>query len=92
MFSVSQAPFTLAATVTMALQSTFLTLSRGPKGSFEYSVGSAALLCELLKLAFSSIALGVQLARTPALKSNVLSSRPWLELAQFYDGCVCVCV
>ena len=47
MFSAKQAPFTLAAAVTMALQPIFLTLSKGPKGYFEYSVGSAALLCEL---------------------------------------------
>ena len=84
MFSAKQAPFTLAAAVTMALQPIFLTLSKGPKGYFEYSVGSATLLCELLKLGFSSISLAIQLARNPELKSSVLSNRPWLEFAQFF--------
>jgi len=83
MFSPKQAPFTVVAAVTMALQPILLTLSKGPKGYFEYSVGSATLLCELLKLGFSSIMLAIQLIRNPEQKGNVLSSRPLREFAQF---------
>ena len=84
MFSARQAPFTISAAIAMALQPILLTLSKGPQGYFEYSVGSATLACEILKLVFSSIGLCVQLARQPELRSSVLSARPLREFAQFF--------
>ena len=83
MFSARQAPFTISAAVAMALQPILLTLSKGPKGFFEYSVGSATLACEILKLLFSAVGLCVLLVRQPELKGSVLSNRPWREFGQF---------
>jgi UDP-sugar transporter A1/2/3 len=84
MFSARQAPFTISAAVAMALQPILLTLSKGPQGFFEYSVGSATLACEILKLLFSAVGLCVLLARQPELKGSVLSNRPWREFGQFF--------
>ena len=84
MFSARQAPFTISAAVAMALQPILLTLSKGPQGFFEYSVGSATLACEILKLLFSAVGLCVLLVRQPELKGSVLSNRPWREFGQFF--------
>ena len=84
MFSARQAPFTISAAVAMALQPILLTLSKGPQGFFEYSVGSATLGCEILKLLFSAVGLCVLLVRQPELKGSVLSNRPWREFGQFF--------
>ena len=83
MFSARQAPFTISAAVAMALQPILLTLSKGPQGFFEYSVGSATLFCEVLKLLFSAAGLCVLLVRQPELRGSVLSNRPWREFGQF---------
>jgi UDP-galactose transporter len=83
MFSARQAPFTISAAVAMALQPILLTLSKGPQGFFEYSVGSATLFCEVLKLLFSAAGLCVLLVRQPELRGSVLSNRPWREFVQF---------
>ena len=84
MFSARQAPFTVSAAVAMALQPILLTLSKGPQGFFEYSVGSATLACEVLKLLFSAAGLCVLLVRQPELRGSVLSNRPWREFGQFF--------
>ena len=83
MFSARQAPFTISAAVAMALQPILLTLSKGPQGFFEYSVGSATLACEILKLLFSAVGLCVLLVRQPEMRGSVLSNRPLREFAQF---------
>ena len=84
MFSARQAPFTISAAIAMALRPILLTLSKGPQGFFEYSVGSATLFCEILKLVFSAVGLCVLLVRQPELKGSVLSARPWREFGQFF--------
>ena len=83
MFSARQAPFTITASCLMALQPLLLTLSKGPDGYFEYSVPSATMITEVLKLGFSGIALTIQLVRQPELRSKTLSDRPFLEFMQF---------
>jgi UDP-galactose transporter len=83
MFSPKQAPYTLVAALTMALQPIFLTLSKGSAGYFEYSVGSATFLTEGIKLILSLVLLVIQLVRNPELRGNVLSKRPVIEFLQF---------
>jgi UDP-sugar transporter A1/2/3 len=68
----------------MAMQPILLTLSKGPKGYFEYSVGSATLACEILKLIFSCVGLSLQLIRQPELRNKMLSNRPLREFVQFF--------
>jgi hypothetical protein len=75
MFSVRQAPFTIAAAVTMALQPIFLTMSKGPEGFFEYSVGSATFLTEAIKLTLSLTLLAYGLIRTPELRGSKPSTK-----------------
>ena len=83
MFSARQAPFTISASLLMALQPLLLTLSKGDDGYFAYSVPSATMMCELLKLVFSGGSLIVLLVRQPEMRSKTVGHRPLLEFAQF---------
>ena len=83
MFSAGQAPFTISASLLMALQPLLLTLSKGDDGYFAYSVLSATMLCELLKLVFSGGSLIVLLIRRPDMRSKTIGERPLLEFLQF---------
>jgi len=83
MFSARQAPFTISASLLMALQPLLLTLSKDDDGYFAYSVPSATMFCELMKLAFSLGALALMLFQQPELRSKTISDRPLMEFAQF---------
>lgn len=83
MFSAKQAPFTVTASLLMALQPLLLTLSKGNDGYFAYSVPSATMLCEFFKLIFSGASLTVLLIRQPELRSKTIGERPAMEFLQF---------